>query len=137
MAKDGIYRDFKKEDVETALIKACDRVGAPKYVLKMLEDAINDPLWNHMKDYNGCTLVEDPTHPYVPCFLHDWMWRTGRGGLEADNIFYHTQVLFGMPKKMARRRYYGVRIGWFTFFKWKYVRIGLKTPHTESIKEFF
>ncbi len=92
-----------------------------KLWIDIIREAFLSEDWNIIEDYNGCTLVQDQLHPCPACFVHDYMWITGHGGAMADNIFYEMMLAEGMTKAKAKRRWFGVRVGWFAYFRWKYI----------------
>ena len=92
--------------------------------IKLIEEAFKAD-WNPIRDYNGCSVVQDQFHPCPACFCHDYMWITSRGGKMSDEIFYHLMIAEGMDKKKAKRRYLGVRLAWCFYYRWKY---SLKNP---------
>jgi hypothetical protein len=77
--------------------------------------------WDVIADYNGCTAVQDMFHPCPACFVHDYSWISGMGGRVADRVFYGLMLAEGMKKSKARFRWFAVRVGWFSYFRWKYV----------------
>jgi hypothetical protein len=87
----------------------------------LIEEAFKTKDWDIIGEYNGCTVVQDYFHPCPACFLHDYMWITGRGGLMSDNIFYHLMIVEGIGKKKAWRRWLAVRTGWYFYYMWKYI----------------
>lgn len=52
--------------------------------------------WNWWEDMDGCTKVNDlsPTRYAEPCLVHDWFWRTGRGGIVSDKIFRKLMIQY-------------------------------------------
>ena len=87
------------------------------YVL--LKDAVYDERWTPNEDFNGCNLVQDDLHPFFPCFIHDWRWITNQDTKEADYEFYYHLKLMRVSEFRAKLYYYGVRLGWFCYYKWK------------------
>jgi hypothetical protein len=77
--------------------------------------------WDVIADYNGCTAVQDMFHPCPSCYVHDYSWLSGMGGRVADRVFYGLMIAEGMTKGKAYRRWIAVRVGWFAYFRWKYV----------------
>ena len=95
----------------------------------IVREAFSSKDWDAINDYNGCSIVQDPLHPCPACFVHDYMWITGRGGSMSDKIFYYLMKAEGLDEFTAIRRWLGVRIGWYVYFKWKYIRNrNLKKP---------
>lgn len=122
MGKYRPYRYWSKEDLKEKLIALCFVYTRREWLLELTLEAIDDPSWDPVQDYDGCSMVQDETHPSLACFLHDWMWKSGRGGKEADFIFYQTMRLAGIGKRKARTRWLLIRIGWIFYYKWYYIR---------------
>ena len=129
----NIYRDFTKEQIITALEDSCKRVNAPAWVSEILDEAVTSELWNWKEEYDGCTAVQDPFHPYPPCFIHDFMFRTGRGGKDSAKIFKHTQIIFGAKKINATMRAFATSVAWVVYYKWAYRRKGCVRPLTKGM----
>lgn len=91
-----------------------------------VKNAIYDDRWNPIEEYNGCSMVQDKFHPYIPCLLHDYQWITGDGGWDSDMFFYQNLLKFGTRKGRAKKMFVGVRIGWLFYYKWKYLLNGSK-----------
>ena len=137
MQPKNIYRDLDREDVMDAMYKACERVNAPKWVYELVTEALYDEEWDWFTDFDGCTLVQDPTHPYVPCFIHDWMWCTGRGGWKSHIIFQEVQKVFKMPTWQCYVRTIATGCYWYIFKKWKHYIKDNVNPPTKGIKEAY
>jgi|GEM_PF-2819146 len=106
----------------------------------LIQEAIDSKDWNPIQEFNGCTIVQDMFHPCPACFVHDYMWITGHGGKIADNIFFHLMIAEGMKKSKARRRWFAVRIGWFTWFRWKSIKsrnLSKPTMTMERLNNYF
>ena len=74
--------------------------------------------WNPPVDFNGCNLVQDSFHPFLPCFIHDFRWIVEGGGIESDREFRTNLIKAGFSKWKAQTWFVGVRIGWILYFKW-------------------
>lgn len=92
----------------------------PQWVWELLIEALESEEWNPSEDFDGCSIVQDRLHPCLACFVHDFHWRTGRGGAVSDKIFYDIMLLDGTPKGQAKRRKIAVRIGWVFWHSWKH-----------------
>lgn len=114
------YKFWFKGDLGQHLKFVASRLDMGTEVKELIRIAIGDPRWDPLRDYNGCTLVEDLYHPCVSCFLHDYLWLTGQGGKDADYLFYKVMLLEKTPKAKANRRWFAVRAAWLIYFKWKY-----------------
>lgn len=99
----------------------------------LLLEAVDSNKWNALKDYNGCTLVQDDSQPSIACFIHDYCWISGMGGKIADNVFYNVMLSTGVKRAKAKRRFIGVRIGWALYFKWKYVFNGKQRAESDNL----
>jgi len=115
------YMYWSKTDLAEQLISLSHKVNAPREVRELISAAIASDLWDPRKEYDGCTAVQDMFHPCTSCFLHDYLWKTGQGGREADKLFHLLMRIEGMDKARARRRWLGVRIIWLTVYKWKHL----------------
>ena len=114
------YKFWSKTELSEHLYRVAARLNMGIEVKLLIKSAIVDPRWNVMKQYNGCSVVQDVYHPCVSCFLHDYLWMTGQGGKEADRLFHKLMLLENTPKAMANRRWFAVRVAWLFFYKWKY-----------------
>lgn len=105
---------------------------------ELIFEAIKSNEWALKTDYDGCTGVSDLNHLGFPfdCLVHDFHWITGRGGALSDKIFYDLMIARGVPKWRARKRYLGVRLGWFGFYKWKHLTKGNKRENTFFMEKF-
>ena len=63
----------------------------------------------------------DSSRPYAPnraCFIHDYLYKTGQGGKDADKVW---KWLFNIESgsKFKSKLFYGfIRIGWIGYYKW-------------------
>lgn len=114
------YKFWSRTDLATHLKIVANRLNMGIEIKELISSGIRDTRWNVMKDYNGCSVVQDMYHPCVSCFLHDYLWITGQGGKHADRLFYELMLLEKTPKAMAKRRWFAVRVSWLFFYKWKY-----------------
>lgn len=91
---------------------------------QLILEAINSKEWDLVADYDGCTGVPEfhINKVIFPCFVHDFHWQSGRGGIVSDRIFYEMMLAQGFPKWKARKRYLGVRLAWNLVYKWKHKR---------------
>jgi len=85
----------------------------------IIKSACYDKRWNPATQFNGCNVVQDDLHPFLPCFIHDWRWITNQNTKLADEEFRSNLIRYGYPKWKASLYYYGVRLGWYLYFKWK------------------
>lgn len=87
--------------------------------LNFIKKICYDKRWNPMEDYNGCNVVRDHHHPYVPCLIHDYDWVVNGGGYWTDVRFRNNLIKFGKSKFVANLYFVAVRLGWLLFYKWK------------------
>ena len=90
--------------------------GISTYLLKQI---CFDERWDPVKDFNGCTLIQDKYHPFLPCFIHDYRWIVEGGSLKADKEFKFNLKRSGMSNFEAWKWFIGVRAGWLFYYKWK------------------
>lgn len=100
-----------------AMIPQALEFGISTYLLKQI---CFDPRWNPVEDFNGCTLIQDKYHPFIVCFIHDWRWITGQGGIKSDREFYYNLRKSGMSKFESAKWFLAVRLGWIFYYKWQY-----------------
>ena len=110
------YKNWTRKQLYDHCIIQCEEYGFDKNECKGI---IYDKRWDPMKDFNGCSVVQDPIHPFYPCLKHDWSWVVLGGGIEHDRQFRKDLIRSGMYGFKARRWFWGVRIGWIFFHKWK------------------
>ena len=127
------YKNWTKEELETTLLKHVNRLDIQPMLREAWKDVIREafisPYWDVIEDYNGCTLVQDMFHPCPACFVHDYMWIAGYGGVLSDKIFKGLMLAEGMKKGKANLRWFGVRVGWIFYFYWlNLIKRKLKKP---------
>lgn len=111
------YKYWDRDELYSHLKR---QATANKYFdYKTIRYAVYDTRWNPMLEFNGCNVVQDDLHPFLPCFLHDYRWVVKGGGKKTDIQFYNSLIKFGVPKWKAKLYYYRVRIGWNLYFKHK------------------
>jgi hypothetical protein len=118
------YTEIEKEELRNEIrtyVKLCKM----PYIYEMLvEEAITSTEWDFTdpEHYDGCTGVSELHFSQFPpdCLAHDFYWRTGRGGVVADRIFKDIMKLMGRSCRIIKKRYTGVRIAWFGWYKWKH-----------------
>ncbi|PCI96657.1 MAG: hypothetical protein COB15_09725 [Flavobacteriales bacterium] len=116
------YSYWNKTELHEHLHRQAIKLGAPKWVFPLLDEALTSDLWDPVKDFDGCSVVQDQFHPCLACFIHDYLWKCGMGGLGSDKIFYFLMLLDGTKKFKAQRRWLAVRIGWLGYYKWGHFR---------------
>jgi len=100
-------------------VKQSIRYDFPKGMTERLMHACYDILWTPKFDFNGCNVVQDKDHPCAACFLHDYDWIVNGGGNKYDVYFRQNLIMTGHSKPVAWAMYFGVRIGWMFYYKWR------------------
>lgn len=113
----------KLEQIEK--IRAFYKLCEVPYLYEMLiEEAITDTKWDFTNPdhYDGCTGVPELHYDGYPfdCLTHDFHWKTGRGGIIADNIFRDNMRFMGRSEAIIKKRFNGVRFFWKIWYKWKH-----------------
>ena len=86
--------------------------------LDYIKKAVYSRRWNPIYEYNGCNVVQDELHPFLPCFLHDYEWVVNNGGNKVDLEFRNNLRIFGFSKMKSNLYYFMVRLGWIFYYKW-------------------
>ena len=119
------YELWEAEELRELSIDHVKRLKVANHLerlwVALINEAFESKYWNPIKDYNGCTIVQDTKHPSMACLCHDYMWISGHGGFVADRIFYELMIAQGVGKGRAVRRWLMVRLGWYLFYMWKYI----------------
>lgn len=131
------YKTWTKKELELKLKDQCLYYKLSLLVYSMVGDSINDESWNPVLEFDGCTLVQDHDHPCLPCWLHDYHWISGMGGWRSNLIFYWLMLDTGVKKWEAKRRWFGVTLGWYLYYKWIYAAKRNINPYSESMNEFY
>ena len=114
----GLDRATERRRIEESF----DVFSVPADIQALIVEALDSPAWDWFRDCDGCTAVSEvywPTIYFPPCLRHDFDWRTGRGGWEANHRFYRIQRAYGVGRFRAGTRFVGVTLGWFGWFKWR------------------
>lgn len=109
------YKNWTRKQLVSHCLKQADEYG---FDPEEIRATIYDERWIPEIEFNGCTLVQDPLHPFYPCLKHDFDWIVGDGGIEADKRFYNNLKKAGLVTVKARVWYIGVRLGWIFWYKW-------------------
>lgn len=141
MARIRPYKNWEPADLREHLNKQVLSLNlsteVSKLWIQLINDAFDTDLWNPIMDYNGCTLLQDRDHPCPACFVHDFMWICGYGGIKSDYIFKHLLRLKGMKRGASNRWWFGVRVGWIFYFYWKYNSRRELKPLTENMLNLY
>ena len=79
--------------------------------LDIIHEAVYSRKWEPATDYNGCNVVQDDLHPFLPCFIHDYRWVTDKRSNKYDLEFRSNLLRFGYSKTKANMYYLAVRVG--------------------------
>lgn len=84
-----------------------------------LENMVHSKRWNPLKEFNGCNVVQDDLHPFLPCFVHDYRWIAEGRTNKADKEFRNNLLKFGYSTVKATMYYFAVRVGsvYYKIFK--------------------
>lgn len=113
------YKDYTQKEFKDLVYSHLNRLSYTKhsYLYRLVELSFND-LWTPHLQFDGCTLVQDWHHPDLACFIHDWLYLTGKRTQFANKVFKHIMIDIGVPKKKAQRRYLAVSAAYFCYYKW-------------------
>jgi len=129
----------KLEQIEKirAFYKLCE---VPYLYELLIEEAITSEEWDFMNpdDFDGCTGAPELHYDGYPfdCLVHDFHWKTGRGGLISDKIFKDNMKFMGRSKSIIRKRFFAVRTAWLSYFKWKHKFAGNVHELTPAMKMY-
>ena len=119
MSRFSPYQYWTRTQLAEQLTSLSFALNMSKEIRHLIEEAINSKDWDPLMDFDGCTIVQDMYHPCISCFLHDYLAQTGQGGAENDELFYYLMLEEGLKDSKAKRRWFGVRVGWIFWLKWK------------------
>ena len=115
------YKFWDREQLFWHLIKQAGEYYANDDNMHFtIKNAVYDERWNPMLEFNGCNLVQDDLHPFLPCFLHDWRWITRQNALDADIEFRINLKKFGYSKFKASLYFWAVRLGYLFYYRFKH-----------------
>lgn len=114
----GIYRYFKEDAVLDSFIAEIEE-NKLHFLLPLFREAWDSRFWEKY-GYDAASVVQDEYHPRIANFLHDYMYRMGFGGYEADIIYRELLKLTGTKSLKYNTRFKVIRIAWNTYFKWKH-----------------
>jgi len=89
------------------------------YTFADLHAIVYSEEWDPAQDFNGCNLIQDDLHPFLPCFIHDYRYIVYGGGNTYDKEFKSNLIKSGFSNFRAWSFYLGVRLGWYFYYKWK------------------
>lgn len=112
------YKLWDRDELYVHCLRQMKEYGCSE-LRETVKEVIFSDKWNPMTDFNGCSVIQDKIHPYIPCLIHDYRWLVGEGGKEADIEFRNNLEKFGTPNPRRFFMWVGVRIGWFFRMKLK------------------
>ena len=112
------YKNYTNEQLKELVVLQFMESECPPYIGEYINLSFKDS-WDPINDFDGCTAVQDFNHPDLSCFIHDWLWRTGKGGKFSNKLFYKIMRWEGMEESVARRRYIAVSIMWNIWYRFK------------------
>lgn len=119
------YQHYTRHELKMLLVTQCVNSNQNHFIDRVL-DAVNDLSWSPTYEYDGCSIVQDPLHPFPPCFLHDYAWKVLGGGKFYDDQFYKDCIDWGINEGRVKRWYVGIRAAWLLWFKWKMLLNGTR-----------
>lgn len=126
------YKFWTKTQLKTHLSKLINAFNLDKTIKALVEKAILSENWDVTLDYDGCSIVQDLYHPCLSCFIHDYLWKSGQGGKESDELFYYLMLAEGTDLARAKRRWFFVRVGWIFYYRWVHLKNRNINPYTEA-----
>lgn len=135
------YRNWTTEELRIKLLDQINPLEIDPRLkslwINIVNDAIVSDLWDPIEDYNGCTALQDFTHPDPACFVHDYMWICGYGGFKADKIFKALMKAQGRTKWSYSFRRFAVSVGWSVYYMWKNIFNRNVNPYTKNILKLY
>ena len=128
----NIYPFKTENEVLLSLLREMVYYDLPKYVFDLFVEAWNSRFWVNY-GYDGATVIKNKKHTAVGNFIHDYQYRCGMGGIEADVIYRHLLTMTGYYTSLSYKRYFIIRVAWLSFFKPKHWLTGNVTPLTDNI----
>ena len=89
------------------IIESFDVLNVPEDVRTLISEALDSPLWDWLRDCDGCTGVSEiywPTIYFPPCLRHDFDCAVGHNGWQTSVRFYRVQRAYGVGALRAGRR---------------------------------
>ena len=133
-----LYPEIKEEIILNALLKEFKKYNLPSEVYEVLVEAWNSRFWVD-KGYDGATIIKNKKHPAICNFLHDYHYRCGFGGIEADVIYRELLKITGYSKYTPYVRYGLIRI-FGSYFRIRHIirgNITTKSQATLDLYEYF
>ena len=131
------YKNYETEMLKELVVLQFMSSNAPPYIGEYINLSFKDS-WDPITEFDGCTVVQDFNHPDLSCYIHDWLWRTGKGGDFSNKLFYKIMLWEGVPKAQAKRRFIAVKIMWNIWYQYKKRKKALYTiADLKYVKEDF
>jgi hypothetical protein len=128
------YKFWCKTHLADHLKELTHQLSLGKEIRHLIEASMVNPHWDPINEFDGCSVVQDTYHPCLSCFIHDYLWRTGQGGKESDELFYLLMLAEGTSKARAKRRWLAVRLGWLFYYKWNHISMRDVNAFTDEFK---
>lgn len=89
--------------------------------------------------YDGTTLDEElgPNQIEESSLLHDYMWAMGWGGHLSNLIYMKSLKVYKASKVTRTYRMFGITIGWYTWYLWKYIWNRIYQPIPNRFQDLY
>lgn len=87
--------------------------------VKYVKEAVFSKEWIPQIDFDGCTIVQDDLHPFLPCFLHDYECYIYGNRMQNHINFRNNLIKAGFSKFKAQKYFIGVVAGCFAMYLFK------------------
>jgi len=104
------YKYWTLTDLQMKLFDQV-RIFGYKYTNTEITQMVHSKKWVANMDFNGCNVVQDDLHPFLPCFIHDYRWMTDGRTTKADKEFRSNLLTYGYSTFKAQMYYFAVRVG--------------------------
>lgn len=128
-----IYPLFTEQEILVSFLREITYYKLPDHVFKLFVEAWNSRFWVK-KGYDGATRIKNKKHTAVCNFIHDYQYRDGMGGIEADVIYKYLLSLTGYTTFTQNTRFVVIRTAWLTYYKYKHLFANNVNPLTDNIK---
>ena len=118
----GRSAGLDRETERRRILQSFDVFSVPEGIQALIMEALDSDQWDWFRDCDGCTAVSEmywPTIYFPPCLRHDFDWRVGPGGWDANVRFYRIQRAYGVDAFRSALRFVGVTASWYAWFKWR------------------
>lgn len=115
------YKYLKEKAMKEAMMEEIEDFDLPVMFYFVFHKAWNTRFWE-TKGYDGRTAIKSRREPSSSPFVHDEMWRNGKGGWKSNVIYMYTE--YKMSDTIFQRwispvlQFIGITIGWYCLFKW-------------------